>query len=88
VIVLDTQVLLWLDAEDPALGPSSRERIRTAWGKGSLVVGAISFWEGVMHSAQGGIELHLSRESWRIDYLRAGLEEISLDGALTVAAAE
>jgi len=87
VIVLDTHVLLWLDREDPALGPNSRERIRTAWEKGSVAVCAISFWEVAMLAAQGRIELRQSAESWRVDWLRAGLEEIALDGALAVAAA-
>lgn len=27
MIILDTHVLLWLDRQDPALGPVSRERI-------------------------------------------------------------
>jgi PIN domain nuclease of toxin-antitoxin system len=87
VILLDTHVLLWLDRDDPALGPSSRERIRTAWGKGSLAVCAISFWEVAMLSARGRIELHRSAENWRLDWRRAGLEEIALDGALAEAAA-
>jgi PIN domain nuclease of toxin-antitoxin system len=88
VIVLDTHVLLWLDREDPALGPSSRERIRTAWGQGSVAVCAISFWEVAMLAARGRIELRQSAESWRSDWLRAGLEEIALAGSLAVAAAE
>jgi PIN domain nuclease of toxin-antitoxin system len=87
VIVLDTHVLLWLDREDPALGPSSRERISTAWGKGLVAVCAISFWEVAMLAARGRVELRQSPESWRGDWLRAGLEEIALDGALAVAAA-
>lgn len=86
MIVLDTHVLLWLDREDPALGPSSRERISTAWGKGLVAVCAISFWEVAMLAARGRIELRQSPESWRGDWLRAGLEEIALDGALAVAA--
>jgi PIN domain nuclease of toxin-antitoxin system len=51
-------------------------------------VGAISFWEVAMLAARGRIELRQSPESWRVDWLRAGLEEIALDGALAVAAAE
>jgi hypothetical protein len=47
---------------------------------------AISFWEVAMLAARGRIELHQSPESWRVDWLRAGLEEIALDGALAVAA--
>jgi PIN domain nuclease of toxin-antitoxin system len=88
VIVLDTHVLLWLDREDPALGPSSRERISTAWGKGLVAVCAISFWEVAMLAARCRIELRQSAESWRGDWLRAALEEIALDGALAQAAAE
>jgi PIN domain nuclease of toxin-antitoxin system len=88
VILLDTHVLLWLDREDPALGPSSRERIRTAWGQGSVAVCAISFWEVAMLAARGRIDLRQSPQSWRGDWLRAGLVEIALDGALAVAAAE
>jgi len=86
VIVLDTHGLLWLDREDPALGPSSRERISTAWGKGLVAVCAISFWEVAMLAARGRVELRQSPESWRGDWLRAGLEEIALNGALAVAA--
>ncbi len=86
MILLDTHVLLWLDPEDPALGPSSRERIRTAWEKGSVAVCAISFWEVAMLAARGRVELRQSPESWRGDWLRAALEEIALDGALAVAA--
>ena len=87
MILLDTHVLLWLDREDPALGPNSRERIRTAWQTGSVAVSAISFWEVAMLAERGTVELRQSAESWRVDWLRAGLEEITLDGALAVAAA-
>ena len=88
MIVLDTHVLLWLDREDPALGPTSRELISTAWGKGAVAVCAISFWEVAMLAARGRIDLRQSPQSWRGDWLRAGLVEIALDGALAVAAAE
>jgi PIN domain nuclease of toxin-antitoxin system len=87
VIVLDTHVLLWLDREDLALGPSRRERIRAAWGQGSVAVCATSFWEVPMRAARGRIEQRQSAESWRVDWLRADLEEIALDGAVAVAAA-
>ena len=60
MILLDTHVLLWLDREDPALGASSREPIRTAWEKGSVAVCAISFWEVAMLAARGRIDLRQS----------------------------
>ena len=41
-----------------------------------------------MLAARGRIELRQSAQSWRVDWLRAGLEEIPLDGALAVMAAE
>ena len=53
-----------------------------------MAVCAISFWEVAMLAARGKIELRQSPESWRGDWLRAGLVEIALDGALAVAAAE
>ena len=41
-----------------------------------------------MLAARGRIDLRQSPESWRGDWLRAGLVEIALDGAVGVAAAE
>jgi len=86
VILLDTHVLLWLDRDDPALGPISRELIREAWANAAVAVCAISFWEVAMLAARGRIDLRQSPESWRLDWLQAGLEEIPLDGANAVAA--
>ena len=53
-----------------------------------MAVCAISFWEVAMLAARGRIDLRQSPESWRGDWLRAGLVEIALDGAVGVAAAE
>lgn len=39
-----------------------------------------------MLAARGRIDLRQSPESWRLDWLRAGLEEMAHDGALAVAA--
>ncbi len=51
-----------------------------------VAVCAISFWEVAMLAARGRVELRQSLESWRGDWLRAGLEEIALDGAMALAA--
>lgn len=69
--MLDTHVLLWLDREDPALGPSSRERISTAWGKGLVAVCAISFWEVAMLAARAGLSCaNLPRAGEGIGFVR------------------
>ena len=86
VILLDTHVLLWLDRQDPALGTATRELIQIEWERGSVAVCAISFWEAAMLAARGRIELWQSPESWRLDWLGAGLAEIALDGATAMAA--
>lgn len=86
MILLDTHAFLWLDRDDPALGPTSRELIREAWTNGAVAVCAISFWEVAMLAARGRIDLRQSPQSWRLDWLKAGLEEIPLDGANAVAA--
>lgn len=39
-----------------------------------------------MLAARGRIDLHQSPQSWRLDWLKAGLEEIPLDGAHALAA--
>ncbi len=88
MILLDTHALLWLDRDDPALGPTSRERIRTAWTGGGLAVCAVSFWEVAMLATRGRIDLHQAPDSWRLDWLQAGLQETALDGALALAAVQ
>lgn len=88
MILLDTHALLWLDRDDPALGPASRECIRTAWAGGGLAVSSISFWEVAMLATRGRITLHQAPGSWHLEWLQAGLVEIALDGALALAAVE
>jgi PIN domain nuclease of toxin-antitoxin system len=88
VIVLDTHVLLWLDRDDKALGEQSRGLIDRVWRADRVAVNAISFWESAMLAAKGRIELPIPAEAWRSDLLRAGIQEISLDGRLSLIAAQ
>lgn len=74
MIVLDTHVLIWMDADDDALGPQARARIEQAWSAGEVAVSAISFWECAMLVAKGRIVLPLAVEGWRAGLLSAGLE--------------
>jgi PIN domain nuclease of toxin-antitoxin system len=87
VIVLDTHVLIWMDADDAALGPQARARIEQAWRAGEVAVSAVSFWECAMLVERGRIVLPLAVEGWRAGLLGAGLLEIALDGRIALAAA-
>ena len=87
MIVLDTHALIWMDADDAALGPQARARIEQAWRAGELAVSAISFWECAMLVEKGRVVLPLAVESWRAGLLSAGLVEIPLDGRIALAAA-
>lgn len=88
MILLDTHVLLWMDANHPSLGPSVREAIRAEWLQGGVAVCAISFWEVGMLEQRARVHLPLPATHWREELIRAGVQEIPLDGHIaTVAAA-
>jgi PIN domain nuclease of toxin-antitoxin system len=88
VIVLDTHVLLWLDRDDAALGQQSRDLIERAWRTDRVAVNAITFWESAMLASKGRIALPIPAEVWRSDLLQAGIQEIGLDGRLSLMAAQ
>jgi PIN domain nuclease of toxin-antitoxin system len=88
MILLDTHVLLWLDADAPTLGNHSRELIETAWSSDAVAVSAISFWECALLSAQGRIILSKPVQHWREDLLMSGLMEHPLDGGTGILATE
>lgn len=83
-MILDTHTLLWLDRNDPTLGPNARLRIEAAWRTGTVAVSAISFWEVAMLAERGRILLPMPAERWRADWLQAGLVEIPLDGRIAL----
>ena len=87
MIVLDTHVLIWMDADDAVLGSQARVRIEQAWRAGEVAMSAISFWECAMLAEKGRIVLPLAIEGWRAGLLGAGLVEIALDGRIVLAAA-
>ncbi len=83
-VILDTHVLLWMDRNDPSLGPTARDRIEQAWRAGQVAVSAISFWEVAMLAERGRIALPLAIKQWRADWLKAGLTEIPLNGHIAL----
>lgn len=82
MIVLDTHALIWMSADDPALGLQSRQRISESWRTGGIAVSAISFWECALLEQRGRIVLPVAIEVWRAELLAAGLAEIPLDGRI------
>lgn len=87
MIVLDTHALLWMDADDPALGPQARARIAQAWRHARVAVSAISFWECALLVQRGRISLPVAVDVWRAELIAAGLAEIPLDGRIGLLAA-
>lgn len=86
VIVLDTHALLWMDRNDPMLGPQSRALIENTWRSDVVAVSAISFWETALLADRGRIVLPVPAEAWRLDLLQAGLREIAVDGRVALLA--
>ena len=87
MILLDTHVLLWLRAGDPALGSRAQKKVNRAWDDGDLGVSAISFWEVEMLRAKGRISLSDDILTWRRRLLEQGLLEIAVDGQIGIRAA-
>jgi PIN domain nuclease of toxin-antitoxin system len=87
MLLLDTHVLVWMDADDAALGSQARQAIRQAWSVGEVAVSAISFWEVAMLAQRGRLQLPVPPNTWRADLLEAGVRAIPLDGRVAVAAA-
>lgn len=83
-MILDTHVLLWVDRNDPALGPTARSRIERAWRTSQVAVSAISFWEVAMLAERGRIVLPVPVGQWRADWLQAGLTEIPVNGHIAL----
>lgn len=88
MIVLDTHALLWMDRNDPALGPAARRLIEDAWRAGQVAVSAISFWETAMLVQRGRIVLPLPATEWRSELLQAGLREIVMEGRIGILATQ
>lgn len=86
-MLLDTHVLVWLLEGSSRLGPRARARIDAAGTE--LAVTAIAFWEIAMLHAKGRLELRNgSPQAFRQQVLRLGVEEVALDGAIGIQAAQ
>jgi PIN domain nuclease of toxin-antitoxin system len=88
MILLDTHALVWMDADDPALGKTSRRLIQQAWETENLAVSAISFWECAMLQQRERLILPMPAHAWRMDLIAAGLQECPLHGEIAILAAQ
>jgi PIN domain nuclease of toxin-antitoxin system len=85
--LIDTHVLIWMDANDPRLGRKARIAIDRALVDQQLVVSALSYWEAAMLHAKGRVKIGMPLTAWRRDHIQAGLLEIGVDGAVGIQAA-
>jgi PIN domain nuclease of toxin-antitoxin system len=87
MMLLDTHVLVWLDAGSDKLGKRARRAIESAFEADELAICSISFWELAMLQQKGRIALPPLR-AWREELLDMGLREIAVDGEIGLGAAE
>jgi PIN domain nuclease of toxin-antitoxin system len=87
-ILLDTNALLWTLNDEAELGANARRQIEHALRHSRLMTSAVSFWEVAMLVAKKRILLSKPAYRWRGDALKFGIEEIPLDGEITVDAVE
>ncbi len=86
MILLDTQVMLWLRLGDSRLGRHARIEIDQAWQLDDVGVSAISFWEVALLKEKGRIVFPEDVGLWRREQLRQGVVEIPVDGEIGIRA--
>lgn len=84
MMLLDTQVILWLRLGSPRLGSRARLEIEQAWQYDEVGVSAITFWEVAILKDKGRIRFPEDVGSWRREQLEQGLIEIPVNGETAV----
>ena len=87
MILIDTHVLVWLDQDNPQLGPRCRRDMDRALADDALAVSAISFWEVTMLVARQRLAFAIPLPRWRRDLIAAGIRELPIDGRVGLRAA-
>jgi len=88
LILLDTQVMLWLRAGDPKLGAQTRLEIDRAWRSDAAAVSAIWFWGVGMLTRWGRLRFPEDVGMWRREQIDQGIAEIPVDGDIGIRAAD
>jgi len=86
MILMDTHVLVWLDAGSSRLGHETLLLLNKALKDGELAVSAISFWEIAMLVEKGRLEIKMELSHWRKELLHNGLQELPLSGSIAIRA--
>ena len=79
MILLDTHVLIWMDAGSNQIGPQTRICIDGALQEDVLAISAISFWELGMLQTKKRVSLPPLMQ-WRRELMKMGLQEIAVTG--------
>ena len=86
MLILDTQVLLWLRNGDRRLGSRAIRQLEQAWMTDAAAVSAITFWEVALLRAKGRSEFPEDVLRWRRELLGQNLIEIPVDGEIGIRA--
>lgn len=84
MILLDTQVLVWLRSGNSRLGSQAGNAIELSWASGEVAVSAISFWEVAMLHDKKRLNLLQDIGNWRKSLMEEGLVEIAVDGEIGI----
>ena len=93
MILIDTQVLVWLRSGSSKLGRQAANVIERSWASGEVAVSAITFWEvAMLHDKgrgrfrRGAVLLTLLKDigAWRQALIQEGLVEIAVDGEIGI----
>jgi PIN domain nuclease of toxin-antitoxin system len=85
MILLDTHVLIWCSLQPQRLGSGASNLLLQAWREGRVTVSAVSFLETTLLVQAKRLTLARTLDAWREEWLRQGLRELPLDGALAIA---
>ena len=88
MILLDTQVLIWLVLGSARLGRQARADLDSALAESGIWVSAITFWEIAMLEQKKRIRMGMDLPTWRQELLNSGLNEHPVDGATGILATQ
>ena len=86
MILLDTQVVIWLASGKNRLGAIAHQTIDSAWQNNEVYVSSITFWEIAMLLSKNRIEEPIDIEALYDELIREGLKEIPVTARIGIRA--